>query len=237
MSDALMTITQDEGLPIVISEGITQERDDVLFEASLIKKVETDAEYQAACEVLRSLKVLEKQKEESREAVGKPFFTKWKAINSMADEWWTEAKRVQNAMNSLVGSYDRAQRAKAEAAEKARRDEAVRIEQERIKKLQDARNATTEAQRTEAIKDAEQIHEQKQLVMAAAPTVVAPKAKGVSSTPDLAFEILDIHALYKSAPSVVDLVPKARELKALLKSGLRPEGVRVFESSNVRVSV
>lgn len=235
MSQALIAITQDEGLPIVISQSITDERDDTLFEASMIRKVTTDAEYQSACGVLQALKRLEKQKDEAQETVGKPFFKKWKAIIKAADDWWTEAKQAEVSLKSMVGEYDRAQREKAQEAERQRQAEASRIEQERLKKLQESRQAKTDEGATQAAKQAEHLYAEKQLVLAAAPVVTPPKASGVSSSPDIAFQITDIHALYKSAPSVVDLVPKARELKALLKSGLRPEGVRVHEVVNTRV--
>lgn len=235
MSQAVIAITQDEGLPIVISDSITKERDEAIADASLIKKVTTDWEYQSACDVLKSLKVLEKQKDAAQEAVGKPYFRKWKEIIAAADEWWKEPKQIEASLKSMVGEYDRAQREKAQEAERQRQAEASRIEQERLKKLQEARTAPTEEKRTEAIQQAAEIQTEKQLVLAAAPVVTPPKASGVSSSTDIAFQITDIHALYKSAPSVVDLVVRARELKALLKSGLRPEGVRVHEVVNTRV--
>jgi hypothetical protein len=205
-------------------------RDEVIDEAKLVLRVDSDATREMAAEILRKLKRIERETEDSRVDIGRPVLDLTKKINEIAKSHVAPAKaereRIQKLVDADAWQQEQARRAKEQAA----RDEQIRLERERQLAIDAARKAETQQQREEALRHAAAVKE----VQQALPVKVEPKAApvGISKEFKFFYEILDPAKAYAARPDFFELSPKARVIDATINlPGANHEipGMRIFE--------
>ncbi len=176
------------------------------------------------------------------------FARKQEEIRQAAAE---QARKQQEEADRLLREQQRKEEEQRLAAERAERlrigAEQAAAEAETKKERMAAQRAQEEADRVQAEADGKQKEafdlslQQGQAEMSAYRTglvVADSQVKGVRPTLD--FEVLDVNALYRVAPELVELTPKRRDILARLKAqqecglGIGIAGIRVVERMVVR---
>lgn len=234
---SVIQCTNTDAVVVVLSDTELAIRDDLLFESSLCKRVESDVQHQTASASLVECKRLWKAAEASRVAIKEKPLEICRTIDALAKNYQEPLKAEEVRLARMVGTYEQQKREIAAQAERERQAEAAKLEQERQKQLQEARKTEDESKRAELIAKAEATKAQQQAVLQV-PAVSAPRAAGVTSKPRNAYELIDIHALYRSNPELVDLCDKAGLIGNKINSGENCDsikGIRIFPT--VKVSV
>ena len=211
-------------------------RDEVVDEAKLVLRVDSDATRSMAAEVLRKLKKIEKETEDSRKEIGKPVLKLAKKINEIADEHTkpvvAELVRIKKLVDDDAWKQEQARRAKEAEA----RAEQIRLERERQDAIAAARKAETDEAKNKALEHARSIKEVQQSL----PVEVAPKAApvGISKEFKFFYEIIDPAKVYAARPDFFELSPRARVIDTTINiPGANHEipGMRIFEGAKTGV--
>lgn len=205
--------------------------------------------------------------EKYRKLVKEPVLKKGKEIDQTASSFTMDLTDQKLRLDKMLGDYARAEEEKKQAAAReAQRlaDEAIRLEQERIfkeqaaerarlgaeraaeeaetaKERREAQKAQQEAERREQEAEAlrQQQEEAQRQSSKSSMIATAPRMAGAAK-PVIDFDVENIHLLYQSAPELVELTPRRREVMARLKaqqdSGLPIgiPGLRIREEWKVR---
>ena len=228
MSETALILRNDAALTIQFTPQAAALKEEALTSLAAIGKV-TDATGNAnAVEALRQAAVALKQVEAARVACKEPVLKFGKTIDDTAKQFTEELRNEQFRVNTMVGSFQQLERAKAEAAAKAERERVDKLERE---KQQELAKATSH-------EELDKVQEKfdNRVQQEAPPVVFAPKAEGQRVVEEVKFEVFDIAALYASKPGCVKMEPKALEIKALLKAGLQLPGVRSWRETKNAVS-
>lgn len=134
-----------------------------------------------------------------------------------------ELRRQQAEAAAKQAEIDRQAREAEQArlaAERAERE--AKTAEARAAAQEAARKAAEEASALAAQKEKEAAAaklEQAELLRAAPPA--APKAAGTTVRTSWTFDVVDVHALYKAAPDLVELTVKRADVLALIRNGTR----------------
>lgn len=223
-----------------VSLSIPQEslatRAEVLEIAELVVRVENEIQQTMAIDALKVCKDLAKRVESSRVLVKEEPLKLCRKIDSMAKEFRETVDREAARIERLLADYQRRLIEKQRAEEAARYKEAQRLEQERVRALQDARKAETEEARKEALNVAVAAVEQRQEVMSA---VVAPVAQpeGIKACMEWTFEVLNAQEVFAARPDLCEVSVKTAAVKDFIRGGGRQlAGLRIFEEVKVRTT-
>jgi hypothetical protein len=219
----------------------------------------TDAEsYQLAAEELQAIKTRANALEAQRTGITGPINKALKAINDLFRGPADLLERAEQLLKGKMLAYNREQerlaaeeRRKAEEAAAAERkrlaDEAAARQREAEEQqraaaeakakgdAQAAELAAAAAQRAQA--EAHAVATTAQMVVAAPVTTIAPaKAKGITTTTKVEFEVVDLHALVKHVAANPELINLLQADSVKLRAYVRGlglscslPGVRVFE--------
>ena len=204
-----------------------EKRDALVIDAAKIRSVVTAEDATLADQTTKDLKAFLRDIETARKEAVAPALARSRAINDLADNLCMAVDAEKDRLSKLVGAYLLEQRRLADEAARKAREEEQRILNEAAAKAQAAidsgRNIDAKLERIDA-KAFQQVAE----VKAAALSVAAPTFKGTALRTEPAFEITDIHALYKAHPELVKIEIDRAALKFYLKKFPKAElpGVR-----------
>lgn len=219
-----------------IGDTAVSARDEVIDEAKLVLRVDSDATREMAAEILRKLKRIEKETEDSRKEIGKPVLDLTAKINEIAKEHIKPAKVERERIERLVSDDAWKQEQARRAKEAEARKEAERLERERQEAIAKAREAETVEQREAQLQHAAIVKE----VQQALPVKIMPKAApvGISKEFKFFYEITDAAKAYAARPDFFELAPKARVIDTTINlPGANHEipGLRIYEGAKLGV--
>ncbi len=218
MSTAL-TLTGLQSAEIVIADEARAMRDKLLVEIREVTAVSDAFDADVAADVLKRATQLARGIEADRTTVKAPILALGKKIDALAKEITAELNDEIGRVSRVLGSYQLAEKQKAEAAERLARDEARRIQAEAEKRAREA--ARTAESDTEGLAAASAIMDQAAAKIVetrkAIVSTVAPKAAGTAVREDVCFEVTDIVALYAARPELVNLEPNGTAIRAICK--------------------
>jgi len=244
MKLAPLTLT-GQGYTLSVSPDATAKKA-ALLEASLTVTAVTDESLELARVTLKGLAEFRSALEKSRKAIKAPILEAGRDIDGKAAEFGAEPEQEEKRIEALIKTYAaeqetkrraaelEAQRKAAEAqkaAEEAERLRQASAEKEKPKSFAEAAAALSAQEEADARAQASQ--EAANLLTMA----ITPQVEGVK--PALDFEVTDVRALYATAPALVELTPKRREIAAMIKDlqsrnlPLSLPGVRIFETFKV----
>lgn len=230
MNDDAMILRNDAGLSASFTPQALALKNAALESAALIGKVTNGTEQEQAVAAQTELAQLLKLAEEARKAAKEPVLTFGKRIDDSAKVFCDELKTEQWRLSRLCGDYQQLEQAKARAAQRAEDERLAALEREK-------QAAMAKAETHEELEKTQAVY-QERIAAEAPPMVAIPKAAGQRVENVIQYEVFDLDALYKSNPACVKMEPKAVEIKALLKAGLKPPGVRSWTEtkSTIRTS-
>lgn len=238
MSTAL-TLTGLQSAQIDVSAEARELRDKLLIEIRDITAVSDAFDADVAADVLKRATQLTRGIEADRTTVKAPVLALGKKIDALAKEITAELNDEIGRVSRVLGSYQLAEKQKAEAAERLARDEARRIQAEAEQKAREAAKAADSD--TEALAAASQIMDAaaEKIVETrkAIVSTVAPKAADTAVRVDVCFEVDDIVALYAARPELVNLEPNGAAIRAICKANpkLQLPGLRHWTEAKTNI--
>jgi hypothetical protein len=212
-----------------LPEEEVKRRDELAYEASCIKAINTAAERDQAINTAARLKGLEEEMSEAHVAAKKNFLVMCQAIDEAKRNFNNPMTAERERLNRLIGSFEQARR---EAAAKAQRE----LEAERTRALAEAYRLQREAEATKDLATAIDIEEQAEQSLVKAEQITrslevaeAPKPSGGAQRTEIDIVVTDINALYLTKPYLCvlkpDLVALKYEINHRLKEGETIPGV------------
>ena len=197
-------------------------RKQIVEKAATVTEVKDEASQKVAVQVLRALKGLAKEMEDSRQLVKKPVLDLGRNIDAMASEYIALPTKEATRINNAILAYQRVMREEAEAAlAMAEKLEAKR--QARIRK--EAEAAATPEEAEKIIEKAEAAPSAKQVVVPA----TKPSA-GMTVRDVWVFEVTDVRALYTGRPDLCHLEANTAAVNREMASGVREiPGLKIFK--------
>ena len=211
-----------------------------LAAANAITTVTTAEDVAAVAKVMGEIKGLKKLMTDSHAEVKAPILTITRQIDETKKIYLAGLETEERRLSLLLGAHQDRERRKAEEARRAAELEAQRIARE-AEDARRARIAEEQKGRTgtllpdlEKIQDeaAERIVETQQEAANAAD--LAPS--GTILRKNWKFEVEDIHALYAAHPELVKLEPNKAAINAIIKSGRKLPGLRIWSESVATVT-
>ena len=251
MNNELMVLPAAQ-LPRLAFTDVALVRREAALEASaLIARVQDSGEQDKAVQAQLQLDTLRREVEAERKAVKAPVLDLSREIDKVAGEWIAEVSEESARIGRLVADYQALELKKQQAAERAARLEAERIERER-KEQEEAAAAQIERERQAALANAKSIEEQdeierkaceqqrivqenldyhtrKQQLELVASIKPPERAEGQSVRQDWDFEVTDVWLLARMHPGCVEVKPRRREIIDLLRTGNQLAGIRAFQ--------
>lgn len=258
---------QGDGWSVSISKPAELLKKELLASAKEIITIADTAQALSARNQRDDINTMLIDVEKYRGMVKKPVLDKGREIDQCASAFTMDLTAEKIRIDKLLGAFAQKEEEKRQAAAReAQRlaDEALRIEQDRLQKedeaeaarimadraldeaetkkeRQDAAKAQAEALRVQMeVERLRMAHGQKQIESYKHGLVVsAPVMKG-SAKPQLDFDVVDIALLYKNCPELVELTVKRREVLAELKRQQDAEvivfipGLKIKEEWRVR---
>lgn len=187
-----------------------------------------DAEgYVVASDMLKAVKVKTRELDDREKAITKPINDSLKAIRDLFRAPKALLEQAETAFKQSMLSYQRAEEAKRQAAQRAA-EELARKECERLAAL------AAKAEKRGDVEKAQQFSDRAAVIVAPVVEVSAPKVTGVATRKDYTFEIVDA-ALLPREYLVADEV-KIRKVVRALGVNTNIPGVRVIEREILAVS-
>lgn len=235
---SLLTITKAQDVVILIPQSSHERKADALELSTEVTAVENDTQRSMAVEALSTLKRLRIDAENARKEIKKPVDAICDKIQEIAKEFSKEIVDEESRINRLVSDYETKLRLEREAKERAAMAEAFRLEQERAKAIQDARNAETEEQRQALLNQAAEAKQAQQAELVKVVESKAPaKIEGFSAKPKWIGTCVDPVALYQARPDLCDIVPSQKRINDAVNAGLRDcAGLVIQQETKVRVA-
>ena len=205
----------DTALSVSALELARQLSENALAMASLIGVVETPQQQERAVAVQVELKSYLDAVERSRKFVKQPVWDLGVKIDALANELSKDVKAEMVRVSVLVGEFQFAEAQRVRAVEAARLRDISEMELNRQIELSKAKTP----------EQAEVVQEKYNAQAAALPVASAARVEGQTVTPDWEVKVSDAWLLARSHPSCVDIVPRIGEIKALLKAGVKVQGI------------
>lgn len=238
MSTAL-TLTGLQSAEIAIAAEARELRDKLLAEIREVTSVADAFDADVAADVLKRATQLSRGIEADRTTVKAPVLALGKKIDALAKEIVAELDTEIGRVSRVLGTYQLAEKQKAEAADRLARDEARRIQAEAEQKAREAAKAADTD--TEALAAASEIMDTAAAKIVetrkAIVSTVAPKAADTAVRVDVCFEVDDIVALYAARPELVNLEPNGAAIRAICKANpkLQLPGLRHWTEAKTNI--
>lgn len=215
-----------DGLTVTIDKNFTEDRDRLLIESKAVISIQSSDDVEKAIAVVSALKGIAKTIEAHRKVAKEPVLQLGNAIDSEAKSFSSPITLEVKRLETAVGSFQLAERRKAEEAQRKAQEEA----QKAIEAAEKAKsNPANELDALDAELEAELAVDR---VAEIAP--VQTKVSGASTRKDCDIEIEDIHALYKAHPECVKLEVKLLSVRDLINRGILDiPGVKLTETIKV----
>ena len=214
---ALM-IRDDHARLASYTEEAIELRDLALGTSSLIGRVSTPSEQEAAVAAQTKLQFILSEAEKARKAVKEPVLAFGQLIDTRAREFKEEISEELLRLARLIGDYQALEQAKARAAEQLKREELAHIERDKLV-------AASQAKTHEELDAINHHFNDKAAILTTAPVFEAPRAAGQRVVPDWEITVSDVWLLAQSHPTCVTIQPRMTEIKALLNAGATVAGV------------
>lgn len=189
---------------------------------------------EAAAAALTQVKALARSVEDSRKEVKNPVLEIGRQIDAVAKDYMSPLETEAKRLSAMVGSYQEAQRRKAEKE----REEAARIQAEAVAEMA-RKQAEAVAQGDEAAADAARAEAADKIAEAqiALANAEGPKPDGIVTKTSWKFEVTDIAALHAARPELVVLSPNNAAIRAVVKAsnGKPLPGVRCWQEAGAIV--
>lgn len=234
-----LTITGLQSAEIAIAAEARDLRDKLLVEIREVTAVSDAFDADVAADVLKRATQLARGIEADRTTVKAPILALGKKIDALAKEITAELNDEIGRVSRVLGSYQLAEKQKAEAAERLARDEARRIQAEAEQQAREAAKAADSE--TEALAAASEIMDTAAAKIVetrkAIVSTVAPKAADTAVRVDVCFEVTDIVALYAARPELVNLEPNGAAIRAICKANpkLQLPGLRHWTEAKTNI--
>lgn len=235
MSAQQITVTGNLPAPqIAIVPAALEARRVALAAAADCKEVADVMSLEAAAAALTTLKGLSRSVEDSRKDVKAPVLEVGRTIDAVAKDYLAPLDAEAKRLSAMVGSYQEAQRRKAEKE----RQEAARVQAEAVAEMQRKQAAAAAAGDEEAADKARAEAAEKiadaQINLANAE---GPKPEGIVTKTAWKFEVTDIEALFKARPELVVLEPNNAAIRAVVKAsnGKAIPGLRIWQEAGAIV--
>lgn len=232
MSDGLEIIVSGQ-LPrpeIELSQAAFNARTVALTASGNVKAIASVADLDAAALALTTIKSLVKALEDSRKEVKAPVLEVGRRIDAAAKEYLEPLEVEGKRLSVLVGSYQEAQRKKAERE----REEAAKVQAEALAKMQAQQAAAIEAG-DEAAADAARAEAADRIAEAQLAVIKAegPRLENVTTRTSWKFEVTDPGALFAARPELCVVTPNNAALRAVIKAsnGAALPGVRIWQEA------
>lgn len=251
-----MSIKLSQDLGIVVASAdpeFVRNRDLAVGSAEFVETVESQDDLDMTVEIVRRLKKIAKETENTRKEIGGPVADLKKRIDATAAEFIAPVQRQIDRLERLATIFVTAQQEEKRKKEEADRKERERLAEEQREaeaKLARERIAKEAAAKTERERNViaanfqaeqeklEQQHATKQAELI--PSVAAgpkPAAKGFSNRHPWRYEVEDVDALYNGRRDLCNVVPKGREILEALAKGEKIPGVRGWQDTEVSVRI
>lgn len=237
MSTEKLEIVVSGPLPrpeIELTPAAFNARSIALAAAAQVKEIASVTDLDNAATALTTIKSLTKSVEESRKEVKAPVLDVGRRIDAVAKDYLATLEAEAKRLSTLVGTYQEAERRKAE---RIRQEEAQR-QAAAIAEMQKTQDAAMEAGDVEAAdaaraKAADIIADSQLNVIAAE----GPKADGVVTRTSWKFEMTDATALYKARPELCIIEPNNAAIRAIVKAtkGAAIPGLRIWQEAGAIV--
>lgn len=236
MSDTLEIVVSGS-LPspqIELSVAAFNARTLALEASGRIKAIASVADLDSAAAALTKLKALTRSVEDSRKEVKAPVLEVGRRIDAVAKDYLTPLESEAKRLSVIVGSYQEAQRRKAEKE----REEAARAQAEALAEM-NAKQAEAIAQGDEQAADAARAEAAEKIAASqlAAINAEGPRPEGITSRTSWKFEVVDIAALYAARPELCVITPNNAAIRAVVKTGAKIPGLRVWQEAAAIVRV
>jgi colicin import membrane protein len=242
---------------IAIAPSAMTVRDEAIAAAGWIATVASQAQFAAAAEALKGLRVVAKAVEASRSAVKAPVLDIGKKIDATAKAFVAEVDQEITRLTGLMTQWEIEQRRIAAEAERKRQEEErraradeearlaeIRRQQEAAARAEllantEAERAAAEARRIAAEAAAAAEREAAAARAAAAPAVVeTPKVAGTVVREDWTFEVTDLRAFATAHPDLVEITVRRADVLKLIRGGCRQLAhARIYTETKVGVRV
>jgi hypothetical protein len=187
-----------------------------------------------AANALTVVKSLARSVEDSRKDVKAPVLEVGRQIDAVAKDYLSPLEAEAARLSTLVGTYQEAQRRKAEKA----REEEARKQAEAVAEMQ-RKQAAALAEGDEAAADAARAEAADKIAESqlALEQAEGPKPTGIVTKTAWKFEVTDIAALYAARPELVVLSPNNAAIRAVVKAsnGKPLPGVRCWQEAGAIV--
>jgi len=219
---------------IELSPAAFNARQVALARASQVTEILSVTDLDDAAAALTTIKSLSRSVEASRKEVKAPVIEVGKRIDAIANEFQEPLANESNRLSILVGSYQEAQKRKAERE----RAEEARKQTEAMEEMQVKQRAAMEAGDVEAADEAraeaaDKIAESQLKVI----KTEGPRLSGVSTRSNWKFELVNIDALYAARPDLCIVSENASAIRAIVKAtnGKPIPGLRIWSEAGAIV--
>ena len=229
MNTEALILRDDSAGTIVWTETANTLKASALELSGIIGKVgdadENSQAVTAQIEIRRILKLVETARAEAK----RPLIDLGKAIEDGARNFIHDLKQEEFRLARLVGDYQQVLQAQQRAA--------AQVEADRLKGIEDARQAElAKCQSHEQLDAVNARHDE--IARQAEPTApIVVRAEGQRVEEVWQFEVNDVWALARAHPGMVKIEPRASEIKAALKAGVKIAGVRGWRETKATVRV
>ena len=236
MSDTLEIVVSGS-LPspqIELSVAAFNARTLALEASGRIKAIASVADLDAAAVALTKLKALTRSVEDSRKEVKAPVLEVCRRIDAVAKDYLTSLESESKRLSVIVGSYQEAQRRKAEKE----REESAKAQADAIAEM-NAKQAEAVANGDEEAADAARAEAADKIAASqlAAINAEGPRPEGITSRTSWKFEVVDIAELHAARPELCVITPNNAAIRAVVKMGAKIPGLRVWQEAAAIVRV
>jgi len=213
---------------IGISPAAEEAKRYALESAAAVAEIATVEDLDAASGALTRITSILTNIEKCRKEVKQPVIDVGRGIDDVAKKYCAELETEKRRLSVLVGTYNEAQRLKAERA----REEAAQREREAMATMRERETAALDrgdiAGAEEARNEAAQEIASAQI---AAANAEGAKAEGISTRKTWKWEVTDIKALFAARPECVTLEPNGAVIRALIKNDQTIPGLRIWSET------
>jgi len=223
-----------EAATVDIQPAAYEARRIALAAAKVCREVRDAESVRAAADALVAVKALLKKIEDSRTTINAPILAAQRAVNNACKDFSADLELEAKRLNTLVGTYQAAEQARAHAArlEAERQERLIREEQEKRERERLAAARAGETRHLEG--DLDEIAQEADAAAlevrqaAAAKIEAAAAPTGVSVRKNWKFEVVDVRKLYAAHPDLCTIVPNNAAIRAIIKNRQDIPGLRIW---------
>lgn len=217
--NALVLTPSLDDTQISVLDGVRQNRDELLKEASALTTIQDRLDADDATQVLKRLSDFSKEIEAQRSAAKAPVLELGRKIDALGKELVASVDQEKTRLSRLVGAFESEERRKADEERRRLQDEQLKIQRDAERQaMEAAKQAKTEEARDRAV-DQVVTKAQEKIVQVQQQIVQAQvkKPEGSKLLKKICFEVTDVRELYKAEPNLVTLEPNGTAIRAILK--------------------